>query len=275
MSNFTSFLKLFNINFRNLQAIEIECNSKNLTFCKGDALQHEGRAVLAYLRHKKIEDNGRFTPPVVHLTCCNKIQESPNKYFCTSVDKSSIGEFWVDAIDNKRDVVKEHSGPRKLKACQFCLSALYSIPFTDELYLNSEQSNKEKLKALTVNFDFNEFLNSDYLLNPRIWHSSDHTNISSGEWKSLSEEIRKKAKWICDSCKISFEHENLRPFLHTHHINLNSTFNHEVNLRPLCIECHAEQPNHGHMKENNHQYKLFMERKHSLLKNYKTVNTQS
>lgn len=266
MSRFTSFSKLFEINFRHLQEFKIECNSLDLTSSKGDALQYEGKAVVAYLRHKKIEENGRFALPAIHLTCCSKIQERPNKYYCTNIDKSNIGEFWVDAIDSKRDVIKELSGKKKLKACQFCLSELYSIPFTDELYLDSDQTNKGKLKTLAVDFDFNEFLNSDYLLNPRIWHSTEDSNISSGEWKSLSEEIRSKANWICDSCKISFEHEQLRPFLHTHHINLNSTFNHEVNLRPLCIECHAEQPNHGHMKENNEQYKAFMERKIQLLK---------
>lgn len=255
MSKFTSFTKLFDFNFRNHDKVSAECYPQELEFSRGDAIRLKGRAVVAYLRRRKLDDKGEPLVPVVHFTCCKTIQDNPNKFYCTSFDKSNKGEFWIDAIDDERVVIEDKSGLKTLKACQNCLSDLCAIPRYDK-----------KLEELSSNFDFNGFLDSDYLLNPRIWHSIDNTNLKSGEWKAISKEIRSQANWVCDSCKVSFEREELRPFLHTHHINNNSAFNHAVNLRALCIECHAEQPNHGHMKENNLQYKTYMERKHELLR---------
>jgi hypothetical protein len=271
MNKFTSFTKLFDDNFRNREKVEVECRVEELTLSHGDALQYEGKSVAAYLRRRKLsvlesKDDGINNLPVVHLTCCKHIQGAPNKFYCTSFDKSYNGSFWIDAIDDDRRVIDKKSGEHELRACINCLSDLCSIPINDEPYLLSNMTNKQKLRKLSSSFDFNDFLETDYLLNPRIWHSYEDSNLKSGEWKSISKEVRSKANWICDECKESFEGEGLRQFLHTHHINQNSAFNHHVNLRPLCIECHAGQPNHGHMKENNLQYKIFMEKKQKLMR---------
>lgn len=264
MTRYTSFAKLFDMRYRNSGKFEVECDVSYLTLSHGDALQYEGKAVAAYLRRRKLPDSEHDLEsklPVVHLTCCDHIQGAPSKYFCTSFDTSDIGVFWIDAIDDGRVVIKEKSGEYRLRACINCLSDLYSIPISEDKYLSTELTNRQKLRELSNDFNFNEFLEADYLLNPRIWHTIEHDGLDKGEWRSLSKQVRDNANWACDECERSFSADGLRQFLHTHHINQNSAFNHRVNLRPLCIECHAEQPNHGHMKETNLQYKIFMERK--------------
>jgi 5-methylcytosine-specific restriction endonuclease McrA len=40
-------------------------------------------------------------------------------------------------------------------------------------------------------------------------------------------------------------------YLHTHHINADITNDKHENLKVLCIECHAKEFKHGHIKQTS------------------------
>lgn len=73
-------------------------------------------------------------------------------------------------------------------------------------------------------------------------------------WRDLSFWMRAKDQWTCEKCGINLED---RPSdLHVHHI-FGRGFNSPQHLKVLCIECHAEKPEHEFMKEHP-EYKAFL-----------------
>jgi len=258
MTKFTSFLKLFNNNLQKQFNVEREVEFEELTLEKGQAIQLDGKTVVAYLRTRKEEDIDSDRLPAIHLTYCMHLKKQPEKFFCTSFDASHERKFYVETVDKQRNIVRNKSKEYSLNVCPFCIEELYGIPFNDRTYLTTGITNKGRIFELSKNFDINSFIESDYLLNPRIWYSSTPEESSEGKWKSISREVRERSNWVCDECEVSFAAPHLQKYLHVHHINQNSTQNHTINLRPLCIECHAEQPNHSHMKQNNVFYQTYM-----------------
>jgi hypothetical protein len=73
-------------------------------------------------------------------------------------------------------------------------------------------------------------------------------NVYSDDWPRVSLAARSQAGWRCQQCRLDLSPHHLRKFLQTHHQNGQRNDNRRENLMVLCVECHAKQPNHNHMK---------------------------
>lgn len=98
-------------------------------------------------------------------------------------------------------------------------------------------------------------------LEPYITIKIDMTTIPSDyadNWLDISEERKQYYKWICQEC--FYDLNSCKKYLHTHHINADISNNGYENLKVLCIECHAKQFQHGHIK-NIPEYHEFLKLK--------------
>ncbi|MEG2885094.1 MAG: hypothetical protein RR884_11005, partial [Acinetobacter sp.] len=82
-------------------------------------------------------------------------------------------------------------------------------------------------------------------------------NEYTPDWSIISRKLREEYNWTCQNCQIQLEN-NLKRFLHVHHINGQKTDNKSANLKVLCIRCHSEQPEHQHLC-NHPDYFDFMQ----------------
>ena len=65
--------------------------------------------------------------------------------------------------------------------------------------------------------------------------------------------------WRCEKCRGDFSHPADRKYLHLHHKNGMKNENDRCNLQVLCLGCHAEEPQHAHLK-NLAEYRTFERR---------------
>ncbi|OJU93117.1 MAG: hypothetical protein BGO19_14925 [Acinetobacter sp. 38-8] len=92
---------------------------------------------------------------------------------------------------------------------------------------------------------------------PKSFHINKHQdnirtplNIYSKDWRGISSSVREKSGWICEECHINLSAVEHHCFLHVHHKNGQKYNNDRENLEVLCIRCHANEPNHQHLKSN-------------------------
>ncbi len=74
----------------------------------------------------------------------------------------------------------------------------------------------------------------------------DLPNEYTEDWGDISEIYRLSVGWICEDCGVDLASNKF--FLHVHHLDRNKKNNKNENLRALCVQCHSDQPGHGHMK---------------------------
>jgi hypothetical protein len=123
----------------------------------------------------------------------------------------------------------------------------------EDLKICKNCKEKYKGKYPNENFTLAEYLTKPILqdLMSTIADENDMTTIPinySNNWQKISEYQKQKVNYTCQKC-FKFLGNNLIQYLHTHHINANRGDNRESNLIVLCIKCHAEEFNHGHIRE--------------------------
>ena len=109
-----------------------------------------------------------------------------------------------------------------------------------------------KQEPLDNNIDNN---NSDYQVD-----NESIPNCYQQDWNKIAAEYKKKVNYQCEDplCRFSdLSNSAMRRYLHCHHVNMDKTDNNFSNLKAFCLECHAKQPNHGHMQ--NSQYRKYVE----------------
>jgi hypothetical protein len=84
-------------------------------------------------------------------------------------------------------------------------------------------------------------------------------NTYPADFPRISTQVRAAAAWRCQegACKYDCSSPSLRQYLHVHHLNGNRADSGARNLKAVCVECHAKQPMHSHVR-NTPQYQAFM-----------------
>ena len=69
-------------------------------------------------------------------------------------------------------------------------------------------------------------------------------------FREISQKVRRKRNYRCESCGIDLSARDLQRYADCHHANADRADNRLVNLKCLCVKCHAEQFQHSHMKQS-------------------------
>ena len=206
------------------------------------------RKALIYIADISSWDPG-WNDPRLHILYCKKIKDmfeegrrhryralggAPEK--CRLIKK-----------DPKTGKIKKFE--KKLEVCQLCLDK-YNKSFGAK-WEKRDFPLEEHLKSLPRDLGFSDrSIKYDFCVIP-----NDYTK----DWGKISNRIKERAGWICRRCRRCFKKENCRRFLHAHHIDGNKRNNRPGNLKPLCIQCHSEEPGHAHIKKTP-EYKEFLKK---------------
>lgn len=199
--------------------------------------QYQGEQILLHIKEFNLFYNGRpASLPKFHFYQCTTLESMRNqgrfkRYVAT---QRKNGYFLIDKMN---DGNTEHDVETKLDVCRNCLN----------------KYNQHSQKRYTVeNFDIAEFFEhfGDSRFAETPTHTDENAPVSgySDDWNEISKRLREQFSYVCQQCGIDLSsHKNL---VQTHHANGVKSDNSSSNLKVLCIECHSDQPSHGHMKSS-------------------------
>jgi hypothetical protein len=229
----------------------------DLEILEDSTLSYKDRRVILYIRDHAMYAGGgesRTIDPKFHVANCDTLDtmRASKRFARYVVAAKADGTFNI----NIKQGEKTRTELRKLSVCQNCLNALKY----DCLERGMLQSQRAKIVS---GFQLEKF----FEIYPRSLHkelpkfTSDDAPLNDYEqdFSQVSNAVRAASGWTCQNprCSKKLFEQGLRKYLHVHHINGVKSDSAPKNLRVLCIKCHAEEPNHGHMK-NMPDYKAFV-----------------
>jgi len=204
--------------------------------------QVDGRRVVVYIRDQVSNDAKKGVSNYkYHLCDCGTLKTMhrsgryKRRYVVSNRDD---GFFRVNRV--KYGQVESRDEKVKMELCRNCWHDLQSLGHG--IYFGN---------------DYNKFNLKEYFENvgtSLIEELPAHTDITSplNEYsprqRELSIIIRKNRNWKCEKCGIDFSKEKVRKFLHVHHRDGQKSNNSSDNLEVLCVRCHAERPQHAHLR---------------------------
>jgi hypothetical protein len=184
-----------------------------------------------------------------HVAYCKTLEQmnAGGRYNRYVIKHDISGTFYIDGINS---TTKEHeSGDAKLQVCKNCLRHLNYQEY-DKVYYEKKQ--------IFENFSLNTFFETyqQHFLHKPKYQAGEKKSVYSNDWEQQSQSYRNAVQWQCEKCQVNLLHHKY--LLHTHHINGVKGDNNRANLIALCIECHANEPNHEHMRLKESQKEQLM-----------------
>ena len=246
----------------------IDISPDQIEYAEDGTLEYEGRKVVVYIRDQYVSDSNNLVDieelvdPArlckFHIANCATLEQmkSQNRFDRYVVATRTDGKFIVNFLVGGRVHDRGEKVERRLYVCKNCLSQLNYKEYTSKNY---QQKNK-----IRDSFDLNAFFE---IYPSQITNTPTETDVTApvneypSNWGRISLQYREKVEWKCEKCNIDFREK--KAFLHLHHRNGLKHDNSERNLRALCIGCHAEEPQHQHLKSTP-LYTEYMCELHSL-----------
>jgi hypothetical protein len=181
----------------------------------------------------------------VHFAECTTITSMRSKGFGEryTITENTNGLFNI-YHSNHYNVKDKGDHQAKLIPCQNCLRTSDYDDFRDK----SPLEKKDFLKAFSYAELFTHY-RAVFTKLPTKKTQADYAYTK--EFKQISEAVKQRARFTCAECKVDLAND--KTLLHTHHIDRMKGNNASSNLVCLCIECHAKQPDHQHMKLKDNQ----------------------
>jgi 5-methylcytosine-specific restriction endonuclease McrA len=180
---------------------------------------------------------GEYKLPKFHIFECNTLENMRKNNRGHRYKKASRtdGQFWMI-----KATVGEYDS---LALCHYCKNQYNNI-YSDNVSVNT--------------FNIKSYLDTPIQhIQPYITNELDMTTIPSSyadNWSDISKERKQYYKWVCQECFCDLN--DYKKYLHTHHVNADTNNNEYENLKVLCIECHAKEFQHGHIRQSPEYHKF-------------------
>lgn len=224
-----------------LRTSGLDISPDELEYPDDGTLEYDGRKVVVYIRDQNVD----FQPYRFHVANCSTLLQMrrQNRYDRYVVATRTDGNFIVNSFE--RDTLIEENAEERLDVCINCLKRLD--------YNGYNRHQRPKQKEIKQAFDLHEFFDlysSQIAITPRHTDTTAPLNIYPLDLEQISREYRESVGWECESCQVYLGDEDMQRFLHLHHVNGLRHENRNENLRALCIKCHAEEPQHQHLRNH-------------------------
>ena len=235
-----------------IETAGIDVDIAELQVLEDGTFAYKNRRVVLYIRDVA-DYGGRYSEPRFHLSNCQTLREmkSNQRMGRYVVASRSDGLFRINYISGS---VRSEDKP--LMVCQNCLDNLCFDGFQRGMEATERDS---AVKMFSIERFFVRFPKSLHLDMPIHTDRSAPLNQYPTDFEKISLACRRAAKWRCSSreCGIHLEAGDLRRYLHAHHQDGDKSNNGPENLVALCIYCHANTYQHGHLKATI-EYKEFL-----------------
>ena len=134
----------------------------------------------------------------------------------------------------------------QLDLCQNCLDNLVFDGFSLNL---PKQHRLIIVSQFTIRRFFEKFPKSLFSARPAGAAETAPLNNYPEDFDEISKRAREQRGWRCQCRRRDFSRPTDRKYLHVHHRNGMKNENFEGNLQVLCLKCHANQPQHDHLKK--------------------------
>lgn len=245
----------------------IEIDIKDIDVGPGHLLTYKGEQVILYIKDTRSslwtlqnepEKSRRF-----HVAECRTLEKMrmDGRFERYVVTNRMDGLFLVDWLDpDTRALGETEAG---LKVCKNCLSTLnwqgYQLSDASLQLPNGKRQSKNDIwESFTIPeflMDYSTFFRSK----PSRRDNEAQLNVYVEDWDRISKKKKHEAGWRCADCRVDLSASGR--LLHCHHINGVVTDNSSNNLRVLCALCHAEQPNHQHMRVSSKDTQLILDQR--------------
>lgn len=228
--------------------LEIE-SLNEIEFNDDKTLVYKGQRVLIYIRDVNVyHDQVRL--PKFHISTCDTLvkmwkRKRSERYV---LYRRENGIFKLNIMRKPNDLeVKQE----KLDVCRNCLNNLNWNNYSED---KSQRTNI--VNEFTISDFFSKYPKSLISVKPKYNSDTAPLNTYSKNWSDISQKMKKQYNYQCQNCQIDLVGK-FSKFLHVHHIDGQKNNNEEFNLKVLCVRCHANEPQHGHMKASQ-DYKSFV-----------------
>lgn len=208
---------------------------------------YKGRRVVVYIRDVA-EYGARVSMPKYHLAMCdtlNKMIEEGRYKKRYVVATRDDGKFCIQKVRGETLIKSDES----LAVCQHCLDELKYKSFSLRM---ASSKRVDAVREFSLEGFFEEFGKSCVWAVPKYDAVHAPANIYSPQFYRFAKTIKERRGYRCEQtdCRIDLSALGDQRYLHAHHIDADKSDNHPLNIRLLCIRCHALEFQHAHVREN-------------------------
>jgi hypothetical protein len=223
----------------------IEIPLDEVRILEDGTLAYKNQRVVLYIRdQKQYHRSDDDALPKFHVSNCDKLREmrANNRYDRYVVSTRETGQFQI----NRRsfNATRYKQSEESLAVCQFCLS------FLDWRQFKRARKNALTRREVVSNFSLKEYFDEyGRTLFSKLPMHTDETaplNDYTPDFRIVADRLKAARKFRCDNCGIDLS--KFKRYLHAHHKNGLQYDNTESNIAILCIEDHARQYAHPHVK---------------------------
>ncbi len=229
-----------------LHTVGAEAKLEDIRVDLDGTLNWKGQKVVLHIYSVRSDGWQKESLPRFHVADCKTLQSMRERgaFERYVVSQKATGKFTINISESKREAA--------LQICRNCLSHL-----DYQKFCNSQRSRQNEIVNNFTIPEFFKIYDKGFYDVPTYTDETASYDKYSDDWKKISTEVRWNCHWICQSCKLDLSKD--RKYLHVHHKNHIRSDNSPSNLAVLCMDCHANQPSHNHMK-NHRDYSKFVEK---------------
>jgi len=218
-----------------LETKGIDVEIEDIEISANGLLKYRDQQILLYI--KEINSYGHYGLPKFHFYKCATLNgmQKAGRFERYVVTQRKTGYFLMDKKVGYE--LYEKDVEEKLDVCGHCLN-----------WFNRNYRKRHDVKTFNIVEFFEHFTKSPITRTPSYSDINAPISGYSDNWDLISKQQKEQSGYVCQQCSIDLS--NHKALIQTHHVNGVKSDNSVTNLKVLCIECHSEQPNHGHIKAN-------------------------